>query len=110
MPLIGLHCHFGVTPGAMAVRPPDLSQAITYANEHEVETLCFSSEEAATDLDGGNARLDDALNSDARFRGWLALSVHQPDMSQELARYYLTRARFIGARFVQQTEGDVVDV
>jgi len=110
MPLIDLQCHFGVTPGAIAARPPDLSQAVAYADGAGVETLCFSSEEAATDLDGGNARLDDALVMDARFRGWLTLSVHQPDMSQELARYYLTRPKWVGARFVQNSEGDAVDV
>jgi predicted TIM-barrel fold metal-dependent hydrolase len=94
----------------MGVRPPDLSLASAYADEWEVEAMCFAATEAETDLDGGNAQLNQVLKSDRRFRGWLTLSVHQPDVSQELARQYLVRPGWVGARFVQDSEGDDIDV
>jgi predicted TIM-barrel fold metal-dependent hydrolase len=109
MPIIDLQCHFGVRPSALSVRPPELAQAAAYAASVGAETLCFSSDEAVTDLDGGNARLASALGSDARFRGWLTISVHQPDVSQALARQYLVRPQWVGARFDQVTEGDAVN-
>lgn len=109
MPLIDLQCHFGVRPSALAARPPEIAEAASYAATVGAETLCFSSDEAMTDLDGGNARLGKALGEDARFRGWLTLSVHQPDVSQTLARQYLTRAQWVGSRFDQMNEGDAVD-
>lgn len=110
MPLIDLQCFYGTTPGAAAVRPPDVSLASAYADEWDVETLCFASNEADTDLTEGNARLTPVLKTDARFRGWLTLSVHQPDLSQDLARHYLVRSGWIGARFVQNSDGDAIDV
>jgi Amidohydrolase len=110
MPLIDFHCHFGVTPSMLVVRPPQLDQALAYADQFGVETLCFATSEAATDLGGGTTRLSQALSTDRRFRGWLTLSVHQPDQSQALARHYLTRAQWIGARFEQQTDDDAIDV
>ena len=110
MPLIDLQCHFGVRPGALAVRPPELAAASAYADESGVETLCFASDEATTDLDGGNIRLGNALGGDARFRGWLTLSVHQPDASQTIARGCLTRSRWVGARFDQANDNDAVNV
>ncbi|HVF09242.1 MAG TPA: amidohydrolase family protein [Abditibacteriaceae bacterium] len=109
MPLIDLQCHFGVTPSALTVRPPELDQAKVYADQFGVEVLCFASDEATTDLDGGNARLAQALSADPRFRGWLTLSIHQPDVSQELARQYLTRSVWMGARFEQATEDGAVN-
>lgn len=108
MPLIDLQCHMGMTPGAMAVRPPALSLASQYANERSVELLCFASAQAVTDLSGGNAQLSNALESDARFLGWLNLSVHQPDASLELAKQYLNKSRWIGARFEQGSQDDAV--
>jgi hypothetical protein len=108
MPLIDLQCHFGVTPSALTVRPPDLDQAKAYADQFGVELLCFASDEANTDLDGGNAHLAQALSADPRFRGWLTLSIHQPDVSQEIARQYLTRSVWMGARFEQATDADAV--
>jgi predicted TIM-barrel fold metal-dependent hydrolase len=110
MPLIDLHCHFGMTPGEMAVRPPELSLASAYADEWSVEAMCFAATEAETDIVGGNARLTQVIATDRRFRGWLTLSAHQPDVSQDLARHYLVRAGWVGARFVQNSEGDAVDV
>lgn len=108
MPLIDLQCHVGMTPGAMAARPPELAQASQYADERSVEILCFAAAEAVTDLDGGNAHLAQALETDARFRGWLNLSVHQPDQSLELAKTYLNKSSWVGARFEQHSEDDAV--
>src|SRR5688572_14091859 len=109
MPLIDLQCHYGVMPAALAVRPPDLAQAKAYADKFGVEVLCFTAREAITDMDGGNARLAQALGSDGRFRGWLTLSPHQPHQSQELARQYLVRSAWIGARFEQATDADAIN-
>ncbi|MDQ3815350.1 MAG: amidohydrolase [Armatimonadota bacterium] len=108
MPLIDLQCHFGATATTLAMQPPDLAQATAYADQFGVELLCFAASEATTDLEGGNARLAQALVADKRFRGWLSLSIHQPDKSQELARQYLTRAAWAGARFEQTTDGDAI--
>jgi len=108
MALIDFQCYFGARGDGLAVRPPDLALASQYATDVGAELMLFAGEEAMTDLDGGNARLGEALKTDARFRGWLGLSVHQPDLSQELARKYLTRGAWIGARFDQRTDNDAV--
>jgi predicted TIM-barrel fold metal-dependent hydrolase len=108
MPLIDLLAHYGVSDTTIAVRPPELPAARAYADQYGVELMAFASREAATDIHGGNARLAQALAIDPRFRGWLALSVHQPDPSQELARKYLTRALWLGTRFEQETDADAI--
>lgn len=108
MPFIDLQCHYGVMPEAIAIRPPALSEASAYADKFGVEMLCFTSREADADLDGGNERLAEQLKADARFRGWLTLSPHEPDQSQELARKYLVKEKWIGARFEQQSDADVI--
>ncbi|MBV9866714.1 MAG: amidohydrolase family protein [Abitibacteriaceae bacterium] len=109
MPLIDLHCHYGVTPTALAVRPPELAEAGAYADQFGVEVLCFAAQEATTDLRDGNTHLAQVLKSDPRFRGWLTLSIHQPDLSQEVARGALTRPLWVGSRFEQQTDSDAVN-
>lgn len=109
MALIDIHCHYGVTANALAVRPPELAEAAAYATQFGVETLCFAAREATTDLREGNARLAEALKTDPRFRGWLTLSIHQPEQSQEVARAYLTRALWVGSRFEQETDGDAIN-
>lgn len=108
MPLIDLQCFYGAAPGTLSVRPPDLAQATAYADRFGIEVLCFAAREASTDLDGGNAHLAAALGSDRRFSGWLTLSPHQPEQSQELARQYLAKANWIGARFEQSTDADSI--
>jgi predicted TIM-barrel fold metal-dependent hydrolase len=109
MPLIDLQCHYGVTPAAIAVRPPELAQASAYADRFAIELLCFSSREALSDMDGGNARLAQILGSDKRFRGWVSLSPHQPDQSQTLARQYLVKPLWVGARFEQHSDADAIN-
>jgi predicted TIM-barrel fold metal-dependent hydrolase len=109
MPLIDLQCHFGVTPAALALRPPDLAQAKSYADAFGIEALCFTARQAAVDLEGGNGGLANVLGTDARFRGWLTLSIHQPEHSQDLARRYLTRSAWVGARFEQESDADAVN-
>ena len=69
MPLIDLQGHFGVAPQTLACRPPGIEAASAYASQFDVETLCLASAEATTDLDGGNARLADAIKTDIRFKG-----------------------------------------
>jgi predicted TIM-barrel fold metal-dependent hydrolase len=110
MPLIDLLCHYGVTDTTLAVRPPELSQAKAYADQFGVEMLAFVSREAAADIHGGNAKLAQALAMDARFKGWLTLSVHQSEASQELARQYLTRNLWLGARFEQVSDADALTI
>lgn len=109
MPVIDIQCHHGSIAGALAVRPPELAHAATYADDVDADLLCFSSDEAATDLEGGSARLNNALATDARYRGWLTLSVHQPDVSQTLARRYLTKNAWIGTRFEARDDADSID-
>jgi len=109
MPLIDMQCHFGVTPAALALRPPELAQAKAYADAFGVEALCFTARQAVIDLEGGNAALAGVLGTDPRFRGWLTLSVHQPEHSQDLARRYLTRSAWVGARFEQETDADAIN-
>lgn len=109
MPIIDLHCYYGVTPNALALRPPELAEAAAYASQFGVEILCLSASEANTDLRDGNARLATALKSDPRLRGWVTLSIHQPAQSQEVARQYLTRAAWVGSRFEQETDADAVN-
>ena len=108
MPIIDLQCHYGVTPETRAVGAPSLDLARAYADQYGVEFLCFTSAEAATDLVGGHARLDEVLKTDNRFRGWLNLSTHQPQLSLELAGQYFRSGRFIGVRFEQNGEDDAL--
>ncbi len=108
MPLIDLLCYHGVNASGLAVRPPAIAQASAYADSYTIETLCFASGEAGTDLRAGNARLAEALKSDARFRGWLTLSIHQTEASYELARQYLTRSLWVGSRFEQGSDADAI--
>jgi predicted TIM-barrel fold metal-dependent hydrolase len=109
MPLIDLIAHYGVADTTFAMRPQELPAARAYADHYGVEMMAFVSREGATDIHGGNARLAQALAIDPRFRGWLSLSVHQPEPSQELARQYLTRPLWIGARFEQENDADAVN-
>ena len=109
MPLIDLQCFDGASPGTLSSRPPDIAQATAYTDRFGVEVLCFASREASADLDGGNARLAQKLEIDKRFRGWLTLSSHQPDHSHELARQYLNKANWVGARFEQSHDADALD-
>lgn len=109
MPFIDLQCHYGVTPETIAVRPPQLAEAGVYADKFGVEQLCFSSREAVSDIVGGNIRLAEKLAEDKRFRGWLTLSPHQPEQSQELARKYLVKPNWVGARFEQNGDADAID-
>lgn len=108
MPIIDLQCHFGVSPETKAVPRAELSEALVYADQYAVETLCFTSHEATTDMAGGNARLDAALQKQPRFRGWLSLSVHQPALSLDLASNYLRLERWAGARFEQSNESEAL--
>jgi predicted TIM-barrel fold metal-dependent hydrolase len=108
MPIIDMQCHFGVAPETRAVPRAELSEALAYADQYAVETLCFTSHEATNDIGGGNARLDQALQGQPRFRGWLSLSVHQPALSIDLANYYLRLERWVGARFDQEGEDDAL--
>lgn len=109
MPLIDCHCYFGANGEALSVRPLDPSEASAYADSVDAELMLFASEEATTDLDGGNGRLAAILGTDKRFRGWLTLSVHHPDTAQNLARKYLVKPVWIGARFDQRTDEDAID-
>lgn len=108
MPFIDLQCHYGVTPETIAVRPPELSEAGAYADRFGVELLCFASREANANLNGGNARLAESLAQDERFRGWLTVSPHEPDKSQELARKYLLKNDWVGVRFEQSSDADLI--
>lgn len=108
MPLIDLHCHLGFTAETLALQAPDGTAACAYADRFDVEALCLTSPLATTDLSGGNARLAGELALDSRFRGWLTLSVHQTDLSAELARKYLVKEKWMGARFEQATDSDSV--
>ena len=108
MPIIDLQCHFGVSPETRALPQPSLADALSYADQYGVETLCFTSHEAVTDIDGGNARLDEELKKQPRFRGWLNLSVHQAELSIELSGKYFRTERWIGARFEQAGHGDTL--
>jgi len=109
MPVIDLQCHYGTVAGSLAVRPPNMVHASSYADEIDADLLCFSSDEAATDLEGGSAKLHTGLTGDKRFRGWLTLSVHQPELSQTLARRYLTKSAWVGARFEARDDADAID-
>ncbi|PQV64511.1 hypothetical protein B1R32_1044 [Abditibacterium utsteinense] len=108
MPLIDLHCHLGVTGETLAVRPPDAPSARAYADQFGVETLCFSSALASSDLSGGVEDLVELLGADPRFRGWLTLAIHQTEHSAELARKYLVKPAFCGALIEQNSDADAV--
>ena len=109
MPFIDLQCHYGVAPETIAVRPPLLAEAGLYADKFAVEMLCFSCREAASDLMGRNHHLAEVLAQDKRFRGWLTVSPHQPEQSQELARKYLVKPNWVGARFEQNSDADAIN-
>lgn len=108
MPLIDLHCHLGSTSETLAVRAPDARAARAYADQFGVETLCFSAAHASSDLRGGTAELVELLGADKRFRGWLTLSIHQTELSSELARKYLVKDAFCGALIEQKADADAV--
>jgi predicted TIM-barrel fold metal-dependent hydrolase len=108
MPIIDLSCYYGVTPATLALPTPDVAAARAYADQFNIELLCFQSSEANTDIVGGNVRLAEWIVQDARFRGWLTLSVHQPEASLHIAAHYLRHESWIGTRIEQTTEADSV--
>lgn len=108
MPLLDLSCHFGVAPENIALTAPDLAEARVYADQYKVDYLCFSAAQAASDPVGGNAKLAAHLALDERFRGWLTLSIHQTELSSELARKYLVKQVWAGAKLEQNTDADIV--
>ena len=108
MPLIDLHCHSGYTLETLAVQAPDTAGARAYADQFGVDLMVFSSHLATADMAGGNAELLDTLGQDKRFMGWLTLSVHQPEVSLELARKYLVKSAWFGTRLEQAADADVV--
>lgn len=109
MALIDLICHYGIQEETLSLNPASVEDAKVYADRLGLDALCFISSEAALDLADGNAHLQQLLNSDKRFRGWLTLSQHQPDLSAKLAHQYLTKSQWIGTAFSQRTDGDAVD-
>ena len=108
MPLIDLHCHTGFTPETLSLNAPDAAAARAYADQYGVETLCFSAGLSTSDLCGGTTELVSLLATDARFRGWLTLSIHQTELSTELARKYLVKPSFCGALLEQNSDADAV--
>lgn len=109
MPLVDMQGHLGVGEETLACRPPALETAVAYMNTYDIESMCLASSEAVSDIVGGNAALATAIKTDARFKGWLELSVHQVEVSQTLARQYLTKPQWVGARFEQRNSGDALD-
>lgn len=109
MALIDLLCHYGIQPETLSLNSASAEDAKVYADRLKLDVLCFISSEAALDLDGGNAHLQQLLATDQRFRGWLTLSQHQPDLSTTLARDNLTKPQWIGAAFSQRSDGDSVN-
>jgi predicted TIM-barrel fold metal-dependent hydrolase len=108
MPLIDLHCHLGTTLETLALKAPEATAARTYADQFGVEFLCFSAPRAAVDLIHGNEELMEHLALDRRFQGWLTLSVHQPELSMDLARRFLVKAAWFGTLIEQSTDADSV--
>jgi hypothetical protein len=108
MPLIDLHCHLGVTLETLALQVPEARVASAYADQFGVETLCFSAALGSSDLSGGTEDLVSLLATDARFRGWLTLSIHQTERSAELARKYLVKPVFCGALIEQRSDADAL--
>jgi predicted TIM-barrel fold metal-dependent hydrolase len=96
MPLVDLHATLGPTPETLALVPNEAESARTYADQFGVDVMCFSAPLAQFDLAGGNAMLAEQLRIDPRFRGWVTLSIHQPEQSSELARRYLLKEQFCG--------------
>jgi len=97
MPLVDLHATLGSSAETLALVPHTVDAARTYADQYGVDVMCFSAPLASFDLAGGNAFLAEQLRLDPRFRGWLTLSIHQPEQSTELARRYLVKEQFCGA-------------
>ena len=108
MPLIDLHCYFGVSEQTLALTAPDGTAAKSYADTFGVDTLCFSAPLASTDARGGAQFLSEQLTLDPRFRGWLTLSIHQPELAGELARKYLVKPAFCGTLLEQNGDADAI--
>ena len=108
MPLIDLHCYFGVSEQTLALTAPDGAAAKTYADTFGVDTLCFSAPLASTDARGGAQFLSEQLTLDPRFRGWLTVSIHQPELAGELARKYLVKPAFCGTLLEQNGDADAI--
>ena len=108
MPLIDLHCFFGVSDETLALAAPDAAQAKSYADSFGVDTLCFSAPLASTDARGGAAFLSQQLALDPRFRGWLTVSIHQSETAHELARKYLVKPAFCGTLLEQVGDADAL--
>lgn len=109
MALIDLICHYGIQQETLSLNSASAEDAKAYADRLKLDILCFISSEAALDLDGGNAHLKQLLTTDNRFRGWLTLSQHQPDLSIKLAHENLTKPQWIGAAFSQTNDGDALN-
>ena len=108
MPLIDLHCYFGVSPETLALAAPDAAAAKSYADTFSVDTLCFSAPLASTDARGGAQFLLEQLALDSRFRGWLTVSIHQSETAHELARKYLVKPAFCGTLLEQNGDADAL--
>ena len=103
MPIIDLQCHFGVSPETRALPQPSLADALSYADQYGVETLCFSLRTRPSPIfSGGNARLDAELKKQAAFSRlaqFIGTST-RTCLSSYRAQYFRTE-RWIGARFEQ---------
>lgn len=108
MPLIDLHCYLGVTPETLASGAGNAADAKSYADAFGVDVLCFSAPLASTDARGGAAFLNGQLATDPRFRGWLTVSIHQPEQAGELARKYLVKTAFCGTLLEQAGDADAL--
>jgi hypothetical protein len=108
MPLIDLHCHIGTSSHTRALKPLEFSALKSYADQFGIDTFCVSAPQAAFDIDGGSAFLAAQLAADPRARGWLSLSIHNPDHSAELARKYLVKTNFCGVIIEPDSEADVI--
>lgn len=109
MALIDLFCHYGIQEASLSLNQATKEDAQAYADRVKLSDMCFISSEAALDLNAGNAHLHEMLQTDKRFRGWLTLSQHQPELSIKLAHQYLTKSQWIGAAFSQRSDGDAVN-
>jgi len=108
MPLIDLHCHIGTSAQTRAIKPLEFGSLKSYADQFGIDVFCVSAPQAAFDIDGGSAYLASQIATDPRARGWLSLSIHNPDHSAELARKYLVKTGFCGAIIEPDSPADVI--
>jgi uncharacterized protein len=96
-PVIDVHGHWG--PWFFAMDAGGLADNLRVMDEWGITVQFVSASEAVVyDAPGGNARLDAALENQARLRGYLVVNPNNLAAAERDLRRYLPTGRWVGAK------------